>query len=110
MSRELRAWVSHQLKERRWSQQELAKQSGISQPLISQNLAGDVSPSADFCIKIALAFKEPPEKILRLAGILPSAAEDDILQELIEVARGLSPEDRVEVLKYAKFRSQQRQG
>ena len=41
-------WLSQELQNRRLSQRELARQSGISQALISQTLSGDVSPSADF--------------------------------------------------------------
>ena len=110
MSDELKAWLTKELKKRHWSQRELARQSGVSQPLVSQMLSGERLPSADFCVKVAHALSEPPEKVLRLAGILPAtpASEDDILQELIELAQSLPPEDREELLKYARFRYQHR--
>lgn len=111
MSDKLRAWLSKQLEKRGWSQRKLARQSGVSQTFISQTLSGDVKPSVNFCYKIAQALDESPEKVLRLAGILPAnQPEDDTLQELIELARSLPPEDREELLKYAKFRYQQRKG
>ncbi|MBE7553127.1 MAG: helix-turn-helix transcriptional regulator [Anaerolineales bacterium] len=112
MSDKLRIWLSKELEKRRWSHGELARLSGISRPLISQVLAGDVTPSADFSIKIAQALGEAPEKVLRLAGILPTSptSEDDTLQELMELAQSLPVEDREELLKYAKFRYQQRRG
>lgn len=67
-------------------------------------------PSPDFCLKIASALGESPEKVMRLAGILPSppASEDEELEELLDLARGLSPEDRKEILSYIRFRYQQR--
>ena len=110
MSDELRVWLAHELERRKWSQRGLARQAGISQTFISQVLSGDASPSVNFCYKIAQALGEAPEKVLRLAGILAPAPEDNTLQELIELARSLLPEDREELLKYARFRYQQRKG
>lgn len=112
MGDKLKVWLSAELEKRHWSQRELARQSGISQALIWQVLSGDVPTSADFCIKVAQALDEPPDKLLRLAGILPAspASEDDTLQELMDLARSLPPEDREELLKYARFRYQQRKG
>ncbi len=105
MSDKFRVWLSNELKAQRWSQRELARQSGVSQTLISQTLSGEVTPSADFCIKIAQALGEPPEKVLRLAGILPpSASEDDpTFTELTDLARTLTPKQRREVLHYIRF-------
>lgn len=112
MGDKLTDWINTRLKEMGWSQSELSKRSDVSRPLISQVLSGDKPPSADFCIKIAPALGETPEKLLRLAGILPAApaSEEGTLQELIDLARSLPPEDQVEVLKYARFRHQQRKG
>lgn len=77
---------------------------------MSRVVTGDMPPSADFCIKVAQALGESPEKLLRLAGILPSASEDDTLQELIELARSLPPEDRQQLLDYVRFLYQRRKG
>lgn len=109
MSEGLRQWLTEELERRKWSHRELARQTGFSQSFVSKTLAGERNPSVDFCIKIAQTLDETPEKILRLAGILPAApaADDSTLQELIELARNLPPEDRQELLKYARFRYQQ---
>lgn len=105
MSDKLTVWLTEELEKRRWSQRELSRQSGISYPLISQVLAGDVPPSADFCIKISLPLGVAPEMVLRLAGILPDlpASEDATLQELIELARSLPPEQLKEILRYVRY-------
>lgn len=110
MSDELRAWLSRELDQRTWSYRELARRADISNALVSRIMSSDMKASPDFCIKVAQALGETPEKLLRLAGILPSTptSEDDTLQELIELARSLPPEDREELLKYARFRYQQR--
>jgi transcriptional regulator with XRE-family HTH domain len=107
MSDELRAFVSEEIKKRGWSQRKLARQSDTSHPLISQVLSGDVPPSADFCIKVAQALGEPPEKLLRLAGILPPTSDDPTLEELNNIIKNLSPQARQELLSYARFRLRQ---
>lgn len=110
MSDELRVWISEELERRHWSHRELARQSGLSNSLVSKTLSGKMNVSITFCYKIAKAFDVPPEKVLRLAGILPTgpASDEDTLQELIELARNLSPEDQKEILEYVRFRYQRR--
>lgn len=106
MSEALRAWLSGELERRKWSQRELARQAGVSQTFISQVLSGDAHPSVPFCHKIAAALGEAPEKVLRLAGILPTSTggDDSIVQEITEIARSLPPEDQQEILNFARFR------
>ena len=61
-------------------------------------------PSADFCIKVAHALDEAPEKLLRLAGILPTALEDDpTLREAIDLLRNLPPTERKDALRFLRF-------
>lgn len=106
MSDKFRTWLSKELETRHWSQRELARQSGISQAQVSQTLSGDLNPSADFCIKIAQALGETPEKVLRLAEILPqlSASEDDpILKEINDAVRNMTSKQRKEVLRYIRY-------
>ena len=114
MSEGLTVWLSQEIARRGWSHTELAKKASVSRPLVSRILSGDMPASADFCIKVAQALGESPEKVLRLAGILPAAppatpTDDSILQELVELARNLPSKDRKELLKYARFRYQQRE-
>jgi transcriptional regulator with XRE-family HTH domain len=108
MSEALRDWLYEELERRKWSQRELARQADISQAFVNRVLSGNASPSINFCNQIARALGVAPEQVLRLAGILPPASDDSTLQELIELARNLSQEDREELLKYARFRYQQR--
>ena len=110
MSNQFREWLASEMEKRRFSQRALAKKTGISQPVVSRVLSGEKAPSVDFCNRVAQALGESPEKLLRLAGILPAspASEDDTLQELIELARNLPPEDRTELLEYARYRYQKR--
>ena len=105
MSDELRAWLSKEIKQRGWSHKELTRRSKVSAPLISQVLAGDVPPTAKFCIKVAQALDEPPEKVLRLARILPTspALDDPTKAELHDLIENMPPDQRKELLRYARY-------
>jgi transcriptional regulator with XRE-family HTH domain len=105
-SEAFRKWLIEELDRRKWSHGELSRQSGISRPYISQVLSDDARASVSFCHKIAHALGEPPEKVLRLAGILPSssASEDDpALAELRDLVQNLPPEQRQEALRYLRY-------
>lgn len=108
MSESLRLLVTQELDKRGWSYRELARQADISNALVSRVLSGDMPASADFCIKIANTLEVSPETVLRLAGILPPASpaspsDDSTLQELVELARNLPPEQRKEALRYIRY-------
>jgi transcriptional regulator with XRE-family HTH domain len=106
MTNELRAWISQEVDRRGWSYRELARRSGVSHTLVSRMLSGDMPPSADFCIKVAQALEEPPEKLLRLAGILPPslASEDDpTIAEIQDILKNLPPAQHKEVLRFLRF-------
>ena len=109
MTDNLANWIAEEAKRRGWSYRELARQAGVSQTLISRTLAGDMSVSADFCIKIALALGEPPERVLRLAKkipLLPDSEGDPTLSEIIDMLRNMSPEQRQETLRYVRYLNQ----
>jgi transcriptional regulator with XRE-family HTH domain len=103
MSDNLRAWLAKELQQRKWSHNELARQAKVPQSTVSSVISGNRKAGADFCVKVAQALNESPEKLLRLAGILPPASEDATLQELIDLARSLPPGQRKEALRYLRF-------
>ena len=87
-------WLQSQLKKRGWSQGELSRRSGLSQPQISGLIAGSKDPSAEACRKLANVFEVTPETVMRLAGLLPSSADDDEVAEAIELLRAMPTEKR----------------
>lgn len=101
MDDKLIAWLSSELKRRSWSHRELARRAGLSQTAISSVLSGERKAGWDFCAAVAEAMGEMPERVLRLAGLLQplQAGEGDVtLRELIEIARRLPREERLELL------------
>lgn len=91
-------WLAKTLEDRRYSHRQLAKEAGLSHSLISKVLSGEVLPSADFCIKIAEALNEPPEELLRRAGILPAKKSGSDLEEIINIYESLSPNKQEKLL------------
>jgi len=115
MSEAFRFWLSQELDRRDWSHRELARQMETSQSYVSRVIKGENPPSVNFCHRVAKVLDESPEKLLRLAGIIPPAApvqpsDDSTLQEVVELARSLPPDDRQQLLDYVRFLYQRRKG
>lgn len=113
MENTLKPWLTQELKKRGWSGRELGRRAGISQPVAARILTGSREAGADACVKIAMALDEPPEKLLRLAGILPPipASDDDpITKEGLEILRSLTEERRklgVDLLRFLYQRDEE---
>jgi len=54
-----------------WSDRQVATKAGISNSVISKARTGEQAIKHEALIKIALAFDDPPEMVLRLAGLIP---------------------------------------
>lgn len=51
---------------------ELARRAGISHAQVSGVISDRTNPGADFCLAVARALKDEPEKLMRMAGLLPA--------------------------------------
>jgi len=72
---------------------------------MSEVLSDKRAATWDFCAKVARALGEPPQVLFRLAGLLTSPALDDATaQQILDTLQEMSPEERDEVLEYAKLR------
>lgn len=101
---ELKDWIDQEIKQKNWSRRELARRTGLSTSLVQKILKGERNPSTEFCIKVAQALGESPEKLLRMAGILPEILEDETLvNEVVELLRTLTPDQKMEALKYVRY-------
>jgi transcriptional regulator with XRE-family HTH domain len=98
-------WLLQELKNRSWQRVDFAHRAGLSMASLSDVLNGIYRPGPDMCQAIAQALGEPPEKLFRLAGLLPPlpAAEDEQLYEMMETFQRLTAEKRQEVLDYARW-------
>ncbi len=79
---------------------ELARRAGLAQNTVANVLSGQRNAGCDFCISVARALDAPPEKLLRLADILPplptTFAEQE--EELLHIFRQLPADKRQIVL------------
>ena len=106
-----RPWLLQELKNRSWRPADFARRAGLHTGSLSNIMSGNRRAGQDMCQAIAQALAEPPEKLFRLAGLLPPlpAAEDELLHELIETFKRLTPEKRREVSDYARWQLRRQQ-
>jgi DNA-binding XRE family transcriptional regulator len=64
-------WLNAGVEQKAWTYADVSRLGGISKSTLSSFVSGKSKPGIDLCLAIARAFREPPEKIFRLAGILP---------------------------------------
>jgi transcriptional regulator with XRE-family HTH domain len=78
VNKQFSEWLFSKMQEKRWSQADLARASGLTRQAISHYL-GDRSrsPDKDALQHIARALKVPIETVYRAAGVLPQEAQDD---------------------------------
>ena len=76
-------WLGDRLELKGWNHSELARRSGLSRAAVSSVMGGRHQPGFEFCTGAAKALSEPPEKVLRLAGLLPARELDEEQRELL---------------------------
>lgn len=96
-------WLKEALKDKGWSQRHLAERIGMGQSAISKTISGKTKPTAELVIRIANAMGESPERLLRMAEILPQVYEDETSVEITEIVQGLSKPKRKQVLDFVRF-------
>jgi len=100
-------WLDQELAARSWRPADLARAANISTGALSQVYAGTRKPGPDMANGIARALGIPADLVFRRAGLLPpqpGPERDATFQELLEIMRNLSPENRRDVTDYALFR------
>jgi transcriptional regulator with XRE-family HTH domain len=84
-----RAWLQDEMDKRRWSESELARQTGILPSVINRWKRGEYGPNANSCVKIANALGVDPQFVMELAGHEPRqrVPEDTKVQQLLSAIR-----------------------
>lgn len=105
----LTVWILGELEQRDWKPADLARRAGMSTGALSNIMSGNRRPGPDACVAIARALSVPPEKVFRIAGLLPllpGPEDDKSIGEIVELIKRLPPSQRKEVLDYALWRFQ----
>lgn len=71
MESDFATWLMREIETRGWTNAELARRAGISAASISMVVSGQKGVGLDFCLGVSRAFGQPPETVLRKAGLLP---------------------------------------
>jgi hypothetical protein len=92
---ELTRWLKLEVERRDWSPKDLNQKAGLAPGTVDRVLVGESTPGWEFCLKVSWALNESPEKLFRLAGLLPSlppSIEEEL--EAISLLRSLPGETR----------------
>jgi transcriptional regulator with XRE-family HTH domain len=99
MDTEFVTWLIEEMEQRGWNNSELARRADVVPSTVSMIVSGQKRPGLDFCTGVARAFRMPPEIVLRKAGILPGATEDQVQdEELLSYFHALSGDERERVI------------
>lgn len=83
-------WLQEQMDLRNWNAADLARRAGVYHSTISRILKGEREAGIDACRAIATALREEPDKVLRLAGLLPEEKGERVLGGFQEELLGLT--------------------
>jgi len=99
-------WLSIQMREKNWSQSELARVSGLTRQAISYYLSDKSKQPDEFALqRIAKAFSIPIEQVYRAAGLLPPAINmSDELETIIHEVEKLNKQDQAEILAFIRMK------
>jgi len=99
-------WLKQELKIRDMIQADLVKKTGLTRGAISHLVTGRNQPTLETCQKIARAFNLPDESVLIIAGIMVSKTKTSPqLEEINMILSQLPPEEREDILEYARLRA-----
>lgn len=104
-------WLEGELARKSWKPADLARAANISTGGLSHVLNGERRLGPDMALAIARALGVPPEVVFRKSGLLPELPgpeRDPTFQELLEVVKNMSVEERQEILDYALWRFRRR--
>lgn len=100
-------WLEEELNARNWRPADLARAADLPQPTVGNILNGNREIGAKVAVAVAQALDIPADLVFRKAGLLPDAPgpeRDPSFQEIIEIMRNMTEDERREIVAYALFR------
>ena len=97
-------FLKAELSSRGWSHRELARRAGVSPTSVSGTINSHRPAGSDFCKKIATALDVPPERVLRIAGLLPAVPDENSdTRAIIDMLHNMTALQQRDVLVFVKF-------
>jgi transcriptional regulator with XRE-family HTH domain len=93
-------YLENELVRRSWRPADLARAAGVPDATISHILNGSRRAGPEVCSALARALDEPPERVFRLAGLLPPLpppVEEE--REAVRILRDLTPDLRAAAMR-----------
>lgn len=102
-------WLLAELKQREWTQADLATRAKVSKTAISDILSGRRNVGTELATAIADALKVPQEDVYIAAGILrPKKDRSAVVEQILYEIEDRSPDEQREFLSYIRFINNQR--
>lgn len=106
----LREWLEEKLKARGWKPADLARAARIPDATLSRVLTQSRNAGADVCLAIAKALNEPPEKVFRLAGLLPPLpGSEETTARIVDLLNRLPESEQQLIFELTEWRYQKSQ-
>lgn len=104
MATQIGIYLLDQLEKRGWSQNELARRSGLTSGTISNTINGVYGADQSTLISIANALKVSKEEIFRAAGILPPVStQTEEIERLNFLFNQLDDTDKTTIIQMMEF-------
>jgi len=98
-------WLISEADKRGWSSNRLARECGVSHTAMAKLISGKQRITFDMSYKIALAFKMPPEKVFRLAGLMPRIHPDrQVIEGIVDMLNALPKNEVAEIAEFTEFK------
>lgn len=104
---EFSLWLEGEMNARNWRPADLARAAGLPQATLGNILNGNREVGAKVAAAIAQALDMPADVVFRSAGLLPSQPgpdRDPSFQEITDIMRNMTREERREIVEYALWR------
>ncbi len=99
-------WLLEQMKQRDWTQADLARASGLNRQSISDYInLRRTNPEPDALVALAHGLNISPITVFRAAGLLPPGPDDEVkFEDWKFLLEQMSPEDEAELRRIAEMK------
>jgi len=101
-------WLNDQMRDRGWTQADLARASGLNTGFVSMIMSGKRGPGSKACQSIAKGLRLHESVVFQAAGLLagrPRTSDGDaLINEITDIYHRLDEYDRAEMLEFSRMK------